>query len=74
MKIISQFHKVKSDDPAYFGGYIEENLRALHETLDMDSQDIYKLARNAFRASFLDPAQKKKYLDELDGFVSGFGH
>jgi len=65
---------VNSDDPAYFGGYIEENLRALHETFDMDSQDIYKLARNAFRASFLDPAQKKEYLDELDGFVSGFGH
>jgi len=65
---------VNSDDPAYFGGYIEENLRALHETFDMDSQDIYKLTRNAFRASFLDPAQKKKYLDELDGFVSGFGH
>ncbi len=65
---------VNSDDPAYFGGYIEENLRALHETFDMDSQDIYKLARNAFRASFLDPAQKKEYLDELDGFVSGFEH
>ncbi len=65
---------VNSDDPAYFGGYIEENLRALHEAFDMDSQDIYKLARNAFRASFLDPAQKKEYLDELDGFVSGFEH
>ena len=65
---------VNSDDPAYFGGYIEENLRALHVALGMDFQDIYTLARNAFRASFLDPAEKKKYLDELDGFVSGFGH
>ena len=65
---------VNSDDPAYFGGYIEENLRALHEAFDMDSQDIYKLACNAFRASFLDPAQKKEYLDELDGFASGFEH
>ena len=65
---------VNSDDPAYFGGYIEENLRALHETFDMDYREIYKLARNAFRASFLDPAQKKEYLDELDGFVSGFEH
>ena len=65
---------VNSDDPAYFGGYIEENLRALHETLGIDSRDIYKLARNAFRASFLDPAEKKKYLTELDEFVSGFGH
>ena len=63
---------VNSDDPAYFGGYLEENLRALHKTQGIDTQDIYKLARNAFRASFLDPAQKKKYLDELDEFVSGF--
>jgi adenine deaminase len=61
-----------SDDPAYFGGYIEENLLALYEPLDLNSQDISKLARNSFRASFLDPDQKKKYLDELDEFVSGF--
>jgi len=65
---------VNSDDPAYFGGYIEENFRALYEALGIGSQDIHKLARNAFRASFLDPAEKKKYLDELDEFVSGFGH
>ncbi len=65
---------VNSDDPAYFGGYLEENLRALHKALGIGSEDIYKLARNAFRASFLDPAQKKIYLDELDEFVSGFGH
>jgi len=63
---------VNSDDPAYFGGYIEENFRALYQALGIDSQDIYKLARNAFRASFLDPAEKKQYLSELDEFVSGF--
>jgi len=65
---------VNSDDPAYFEGYIEDNFRALHEHLGIDSQVIYKLTRNAFQASFLAPAEKKKYLDELDGFVSGFGH
>ena len=65
---------VNSDDPAYFGGYLEENFRALHKALGLDSKDIYKLARNAFRASFLDPTPKKKYLDELDEFVSQFGH
>jgi len=63
---------VNSDDPAYFGGYIEENFRALYETLGIGSQDIHKLARNAFRASFLNPAEKKQYLNELDEFVSGF--
>jgi len=64
---------VNSDDPAYFGGYIEENLRALTEALGLDSQNIYKLSRNAFQASFLNSAEKKKYLDELDEFVTGFG-
>jgi adenosine deaminase len=64
---------VNSDDPAYFGGYIEENFQALHTALGLDYQDMYKLARNAFRASFLNPADKQKYLDELDAFVSTFG-
>jgi adenosine deaminase len=64
---------VNSDDPAYFEGYIEDNFRALHEHLGIDSQDIYKLSRNAFQASFLTPTEKKKYLDELDRFVSSFG-
>jgi len=63
---------VNSDDPAYFGGYIEENLRALHETHDIDFRDIYKLVHNAFQASFLDAVQKNQYLTELDEFVSGF--
>jgi adenine deaminase len=64
---------VNSDDPAYFGGYIEENFLALHQAQGLTSEDIYKLARNAFNASFLDQAQKKKYLNELDAFVSKFG-
>lgn len=65
---------VNSDDPAYFGGYIEENFQALHEALGLNSQDIYQLSRNAFEATFLEPAEKKKYLNELNGFVSDFGH
>jgi len=63
---------VNSDDPAYFGGYIEENFRAVQEAQGLDFQDIYMLARNAFQASFLNPIEKQKYLDELDEFVFGF--
>jgi adenosine deaminase len=62
---------VNSDDPAYFGGYMEENLRALTEALGLDAQDIYKLSRNAFQASFLNPTEKKKLLGELDEYMSG---
>lgn len=63
---------VNSDDPAYFGGYIEDNFRALHAVHGLDFQDIYKITRNAFKASFLTLAEKQKYLDELDEFVSDF--
>ncbi len=63
---------VNSDDPAYFGGYIEENFQAVQMALGLDYQDLYKLARNAFQASFLGPTEKKKLLDELDQFVSDF--
>jgi len=67
------FVTVNSDDPAYFGGYIVENFRALHEASGLDPQDIYKLARNSFQASFLNPAKKKKYVAELNEFMCSFG-
>ena len=63
---------VNSDDPSYFGGHIVENFMALHEALDLDYRDIYRLCRNAFSASFLNPADKQKYLDEIDEFVTSF--
>lgn len=61
---------VNSDDPAYFGGYIEENFLALHQAHSLTAEDVFKLARNGFKASFLDPAAKEKYLSELDDFTS----
>jgi len=61
---------VNSDDPAYFGGYIEENFLALHQAHSLTAEDVVKLARNAFKASFLDPAKRKNYLKELDDFAS----
>ena len=63
---------VNSDDPAYFGGYIEDNFRALQATHKLSYKDIYKIASNAFKASFLTRAEKQKYLYELDGYVSDF--
>ena len=63
---------VNSDDPAYFGGYIEENFLEPTKALGLDAQDIYKLCRNAFQASFLNPIEKKKLIGELDDYMSGF--
>lgn len=61
---------VNSDDPTYFDGYIEENFLALHQAHGLNFDDISKLARNAFKASFLSSIEKKKYLNELNEFVS----
>ena len=57
---------VNSDDPAYFGGYIEENYEAVRQTLGLTSQDLYQLAKNSFRASFLDERKKQELITELD--------
>jgi adenosine deaminase len=63
---------VNSDDPAYFGGYIEENYCAVQKAFDLDREAIYRLAHNAFKATFLDPERKQKLLDELDNYVRSF--
>jgi adenosine deaminase len=63
---------INSDDPAYFGGYIEDNIRVLQAEHKLTFQDIYKISRNAFEAAFLTSAEKQTYLNELDGFVSEF--
>ena len=62
---------VNSDDPAYFGGYIQENFMALLRAHHLTVDDVGTLARNAFKASFLNPDEKKRHLDEIDGFVAG---
>jgi adenosine deaminase len=60
---------VNSDDPAYFGGYITENLLASQQALELTWRDIYTLARNAFEASFLSVDEKQRLIAGLDHFV-----
>ncbi|ETW94505.1 MAG: adenine deaminase [Candidatus Entotheonella factor] len=59
---------VNSDDPAYFGGYITDNLVAVQQALNLDREAISQLARNAFEAAFLSREQKQTYLDELERY------
>lgn len=59
---------INSDDPAYFGGYMNENYEGLAKALDLDVETIYKLGKNAFEATFLEEAEKQKYLDQLESF------
>src|SRR6478735_5312776 len=55
---------INSDDPAYFGGYMNENLSAVA----LGRDEIVTLARNGFRAAFCDQGTKQRYLSELDAY------
>ncbi|MBO9998274.1 MAG: adenosine deaminase [Cyanobacteria bacterium SID2] len=57
---------VNSDDPAYFGGYVVENFEAIQMGLNLSRNEIVRLAKNSFVASFLSNDVKQKYLEELD--------
>jgi adenosine deaminase len=59
---------VNSDDPAYFGGYINDNFIKTAEALDLSENDIYKLAQNSFEASFADDERKSEMLKQLEEF------
>jgi adenosine deaminase len=61
---------INSDDPAYFGGYLTENFVAAQQALQLERNDIYRLAKNSFQAAFLIPDEKQTFLDELDGYCS----
>ncbi|WP_313811928.1 adenosine deaminase [Glutamicibacter sp.] len=56
---------VHSDDPAYFGGYMDANIAAAIKPLGLNAAQLAQLARNSFESSFLDEETKKKYLAEV---------
>ena len=57
---------VNSDDPAYFGGYINENFTQTFAALGLSAQQAWQLAHNSFKASFLDEGIRRTYLQRLD--------
>ena len=56
---------VNSDDPAYFGGYLNENYEAIVAHLEVSEEELKHLVRNSFKASFLEESLKQKYLTLL---------
>ena len=56
---------VNSDDPPYFGGYLLDNFLAMRAALDLDEARARQLAGNSFRGSFLDEAEKSRWLGRL---------
>ncbi|WP_109355992.1 adenosine deaminase [Sphingorhabdus sp. EL138] len=63
---------VNSDDPSYFGGYLNDNYEATASALDLDKDDIVALAKNSFRGSFLDEETIAQSLRHIDDYVLQF--
>jgi adenine deaminase len=61
---------VNSDDPAYFGGYVNTNFKAIAEALDLSRDQLVKLAENSFTGAFLSKADQAKHLTELRQFAT----
>ena len=60
------FVTVNSDDPAYFGGYVNANYVAVAEALGLGGEDLVRLARNSFEASWLETSRKAALVAEVD--------
>ncbi|MFN5350246.1 MAG: adenosine deaminase [Polaromonas sp.] len=63
---------VNSDDPAYFGGYMNDNFTQTFAATGLQAQHAYTLARNSFEASFIEAAAKRRYIDQLDACFEAF--
>lgn len=60
---------VHSDDPAYFGGYMDANFASLMESFNFSTEQLATLASNSFESTFLDEASKQELLAEVQTWV-----
>jgi len=63
---------VNSDDPAYFGGYVNRNFVAVADALDISRAELVRLARNSFEGAFLPPEAIALHLAEIDRYDAAF--
>ena len=61
---------VNSDDPAYFGGYIDDNYRAIESALSLSAAELATLARNSFASTFATDAEKARWIGEVDAALA----
>jgi adenine deaminase len=59
---------LNSDDPAYFGGYVNDNYRRLAEAVGLTREQIRRIARNSFEGSFLTSTEKAARLAEVEAY------
>ncbi|MBI4232527.1 adenosine deaminase [Candidatus Peregrinibacteria bacterium] len=60
---------INSDDPAYFGGYVGDNYVAIAEALSLSKDELKALAKNSFKASFLDESKKLNMMQKVDEYI-----
>ena len=77
-EIVSLLHAgvrvtVNSDDPAYFRGYVTENLAALSAGAGLTAHDVTRLARNAFEIAWVSSSARAAFLAELDAYAAAHG-
>ena len=56
---------VNSDDPAYFGGYLNKNLIEIQAALNLSQEEIKTLIVNSFKSSFLNEEKKKEWISKI---------
>ena len=61
---------LNSDDPAYFGGYMNDNFEAVDASLDLSYEQLATLAKNSFKGSFLSEAEIAPYITEIDSLLA----
>jgi adenosine deaminase len=59
---------INSDDPAYFGGYVNDNYLAVAQTFDLSRDDLRLLAKNSFQATFASDEEKKRWIEMVDEY------
>lgn len=60
---------VNSDDPAYFGGHLNDNYIAIQEAFDLTREELAQLARQSFKASFLTTTEKDRHLKAIEDYL-----
>jgi len=63
---------VNSDDPAYFGGYMNENFVQTFAATGLTAQQAWQLAANSFEGSFIEASAKRAYVDRLNAAFETF--
>lgn len=60
---------INSDDPAYFRGYMNENMLKMVNDASFTEQDLVQLSRNAFEIAWISASKRAQYFEKLDEFL-----